>query len=119
MGISYIKGTVSDILKKKKREVDFLIDSGATYTLIPIRVWNYLGLKPKRKVEIVLADGRKIKRNISECFIELPPLGDGFSPIILGEKDDEPVLGVVTLEILGLVFNPLKRKLEKMKMLLI
>lgn len=118
MGISYIKGIVKDISKKKKKEVDFLIDSGATYTLLPLEVWKYLELNPKRKIKIVLADGRKIKRNVSECFIELPQ-GDGFSPVILGEKDDEPVLGVVTLEILGLVFNPLKRTLEPMKMLLV
>lgn len=36
----------------------------------------------------------------------------------LGEGEDEPVLGVVTLEILGLFFNPLKRTLEPMRMLL-
>jgi clan AA aspartic protease len=118
MGISYIKGRVKDISKKKERELDFLIDSGATYTCLPQDVWRYLELKPKREVEILLADGRKIKRNVSECFIELPQ-GDGFSPVILGEKDDEPVLGVVTLEVMGLVFNPLKRTLEPMKMLLI
>ena len=107
-----------DISKKKKKELDFLIDSGATYTLLPQEVWKFLGLKPKREVEIVLADGRKIRRKVSECFIELPQ-GDGFSPVILGEKDDESVLGVVTLEIMGFVFNPLKRTLEPMKMLLI
>lgn len=39
--------------------------------------------------------------------------------VILGEKSDEAFLGVVTLEILGLVINPFKRMLQPMKMLLV
>jgi len=38
--------------------------------------------------------------------------------VILGEPGDEPLLGVVTIEILGLVLNPFKRTLEPMRMLL-
>ena len=38
--------------------------------------------------------------------------------VILGEADDEALLGVVTLEILGLVLNPFKRILQPMKMML-
>jgi hypothetical protein len=39
--------------------------------------------------------------------------------VILGEDSDEALLGVVTLEILGLVFDPFKRTLHPMKMLLV
>ena len=40
--------------------------------------------------------------------------------MILGEPgDEEALLGVVTLEILGLVFNPFRRTLESMRMLLV
>jgi len=38
--------------------------------------------------------------------------------VILGEKGDEPLLGVVTLEILGLMLNLFKRTLEPMRMML-
>jgi len=117
MGISYIKAKVKG-KKKTGITVKFLIDSGATYTLLPEKVWKELGLKPKREVKIILADGTEITRKVSECYIELPQ-GDGHTPVILGEKGDEAVLGVVTLEILGLIFNPLKRTLEPMRMLLV
>lgn len=30
-------------------EVQFLVDSGATYTLLPERVWKAIELTPKRK----------------------------------------------------------------------
>jgi len=38
--------------------------------------------------------------------------------VILGEPGDEPLLGVVTLEILGLTLNPFTRQLQPMRMLL-
>ena len=40
--------------------------------------------------------------------------------MILGEPGDQEALpGVVTLEILGLVFDPFRRTLEPMRMLLV
>jgi len=36
--------------------------------------------------------------------------------VILGEADDGALLGVVTLETPGLVFNPFKRTLKPMRM---
>jgi hypothetical protein len=47
------------------------------------------------------------------------PQGEGHTPVVLGEADDHALLGVVTLEILGLVFNPFKRTLQPMRMLLV
>ena len=46
------------------------------------------------------------------------PQGEAHTPVILGEEGDEPLLGVVTLEILGLVLNPFNRTLQPMKMYL-
>ena len=116
MGITYIEGQVKGPLGKPER-VEFLVDSGATYSLLPKIVWEAIGLKPKRKMSFTLADGTKVERSISEAFIVLPQ-GEAHTPVILGEEDDEALLGVVTLEILGLVFNPFDRTLLPMRMLL-
>ena len=112
MGLTYVKGTVYG-KGRKKRQLKLLVDSGASYTLLPEDVWRELGLKPKRKHVFVLADGTEIERDVSECYIELPQ-GDGHSPVVLGEEDDDALLGAVTLENLGLILNPLKRKLQPM-----
>jgi hypothetical protein len=45
-------------------------------------------------------------------------MGESHSPVILGEPGDAPLLGVVTLENLGLVFNPFTRTLHPMRLLL-
>lgn len=117
MGITYIEGKVRGESGKEK-SISFLIDSGAHYTLLPLDVWKEIGLKPKREMEFILADGTRIKRDVSECYIELE-MGEGHTPVVLGEEGDEALLGVVTLEIMGLVFNPLKRTLSPMRALLI
>ncbi len=116
MGIIYVKGTVSN--GGPSVAVDFLVDSGATYTLIPKLVWEKINLNPKRKLEFILADGTKIKRCVSECHIEI--LGyEGHTPVILGENDEEALIGSVTLEESGFVLDPFKREIRPSKLMLV
>ena len=116
MGITYIEGQVKGPLGRKE-SVKFLVDSGATYSLLPKAVWEAIELKPKRRMSFTLADGTTVERSVAEAFIVLPQ-GEGHTPVILGEEGDEALLGVVTLEILGLVFNPFDRTIHPMRMLL-
>ncbi len=116
MCLVYVRGIVK--WRGKSVEVNFLVDSGVTYTVVKRDVWEYLGLEPKREIELILADGTIIKRWLSEAMIELLGYGEYHSPVILGEKEDENLLGVVTLEIFGLILDPLKRELRPMRILL-
>lgn len=117
MGVVYIEGTVTGPAGKRAT-VQFLVDSGATYTLLPEKVWKAIELRPKRELTFTLADGTAVRRKVSECHIALLQ-GEGHTPVILGEPGDEALLGVVTLEILGLVLNPFTRELQPMRMLLV
>ena len=113
MGITYIEGTVTGP-NGHSETVRFLVDSGASYTLLPERRWRALDLEPQRSMSFSLADGTIIERKVSECLIELPA-GKCHTPVILGQRgDDEPLLGVVTLEEMGLVFDPFRRELRAM-----
>lgn len=116
MGITVVEGTVTGPTGERAA-VRFLVDSGATYTLLPHDVWQSLGLSPRRTVAFTLADGTTVERAVSECHIVLAQ-GEGHTPVILGQPGDEALLGVVTLEILGLVLNPFTRTLQPMRMLL-
>ena len=83
--------------------------------MLPTTVWKAIKLKPKKKAEFTLADGTTIERKISECHIALNG-DDGHTPVILGEQGDDALLGVVTLENLGLILDPFKRELRPMKL---
>lgn len=118
MGITYQKMLVKESRNSKKtEEVKFMIDSGAIYSLVPADTLKSLGLKPYKEVEFSLADGTKISRKVGDAYFvynhEIAP-----APVIFGEENDTPLLGVTTLEALGLVLNPFTRTLHPMRMLL-
>ncbi len=98
-------------------ELEFLVDSGATYSLLPEAIWKKIGLKPKREMSFSLADGSSMMRRISECLFEFED-NESHTPVILGEGSDVALLGVVTLENMGLILNPFKRQLQPMKMVM-
>jgi clan AA aspartic protease len=117
-------GLTHAVLKVKKshdhkefREVTFMIDSGAVYSLVPAVELKRINIKPHRTMTFVLADGTKIERKVGDAYFEWHGEG-GAAPVIFGEKDDSPVLGVTTLESLGLVLNPFTRELSPMRMML-
>ena len=56
MGVVYIEGKVRGPTGKEQ-DVRFLVDSGATYTLLPEPTWKAIELAPKREHEFVLTDG--------------------------------------------------------------
>ena len=103
---------------RRKATVTFLIDSGAVYSLVPGSTLRKLGIRPHRKIDFALADGTTITRRVGDAYFELRGEG-GAAPVIFGEKGDEPLLGATTLESLGLVLDPFKRRLIPMRMLLV
>ena len=95
----------------------FLIDSGAVYSLVPGPLLRKLGIRPHRTVDFALADGTTITRQVGDAYFEYQGEG-GAAPVIFGEKGDEPLLGATTLESIGLVLDPFKRRLIPMPMIL-
>jgi clan AA aspartic protease len=112
MGLTHVEATVTGPTGQS-RKLKLMVDSGAAYSLLPTKVWKAIKLRPKKKAEFTLADGTTIERKVSECHIALAG-EDGHTPVILGEPGDEPLLGVITLENLGLMLDPFKRTLQPM-----
>ena len=54
----------------KKIEVDFLIDSGAVYSLVPASMLKKIGIRAYKTMEFILADGTKIKRKVGDAYFE-------------------------------------------------
>lgn len=118
MGLTRVRMVVKPVGRSRPaRGVDLLVDSGAVYTVLPRRVWSALGLRAKDKMAFSLADGTSIERGLSEARFEYGGR-DRVSPVVLGQGSDEPLLGAVTLETLGLVLNPLSRDVVPMRLVL-
>jgi len=76
-------------------EIEFWVDSGAVYSLVPGAALRKLGLRPYRTESFTLADGTKVKRRVGDAYFEING-NRGPAPVIFGEKGDEPLLGVTT-----------------------
>jgi len=113
MGITKVDLKVKNPKNPKKIfNGKFLVDSGATYTVVPADVLNKLGIKPQGIEEFVLADGKIIKRKVGNALYEFQGI-ERAAPVLFGEKGDTLLLGIFTLEALGLTLDPLKRNLYK------
>lgn len=99
------------------RSMEFLIDSGATYSVVPTEILEGLGIKPIGEQVFRLADGTKIARKKGVAVFKYKD-DIGGADVIFGEEGDYNLLGAFTLEALGLGLDPLKRELVKLPMLL-
>lgn len=118
MGLTVLELEVGNPAKPKKtQKLEFLIDSGAVYSVVPGRVLKKLGIKPVAEETFRLADGSKIVRKKG---IALFKYGErvGGADAIFGEEGDSNLLGALTLEALGYSLDPLKRELKPLPMIL-
>ena len=95
----------------------FLVDSGAVYSVVPQQVLDALGIRPHSRRTFTLANGDEIERQLGDALFRYKEQR-GAAPVIFGEPGDSNLLGVVTLEALGYVLDPLKRELRALPMLL-
>lgn len=101
--------------KSKAIKGEFLVDSGAFYTVLPKRMVEKLGLKTDYNQKFSLADGSSVTRPISSAYINFEGRRAA-SPVILGKIGDSPLMGALTLENLGYILNPLNRTLHPAKL---
>jgi len=118
MGITSVPLTVKNpFIPTKTAMGEFLVDSGAHFTVVPARMVKLLGLKPSYSQRFSLADGKIMERKVGNATVRLDDR-DMIVPVVLGEPGDGALLGVTTLESFGLMLDPFKRKLYHSKLML-
>ena len=96
---------------KRSVSIDLLVDTRATYTLLPSDLLKELGIQPVRSVRLRLANGRVIERPLGEIGIEIEGYCVRATPVVFGENSI-CLLGSVTMEQLGLAPDPITKKLK-------
>ncbi len=118
MGLTFLELEIANPANPAITEkLDFLIDSGAIYSVVPAPVLERLGIQPLATQEFRLANGTKVQRKKGMAVFKY---GDriGGADVIFGEEGDSILLGAFTLEALGLSLDPLRRELKQLPMLL-
>ena len=91
----------------------FLVDTGATDSLVPRQHLESIGLVPKSQRVYSLADSSEIRVDITTGDIEF--MGEIVGgTIIFGEPDAEPLLGVTALESVGIDVDPRNGTLHRL-----
>lgn len=118
MGLTVLEIEVANLATPEVTEkLDFLIDSGAVYSVVPEAVLDRLGIKPLAQEQFRLANGAKIVRRKGGAVFRYGGRV-GVADVIFGEEGDATLLGALTLESLGLSLDPLKRELREIPMML-
>lgn len=119
MGHTRVKAVIANPLEKaKRREVELLADTGAIYTILPESVLKDLSIKPSGIRRFKLASGEVKQYQTGEAYVEVEGIGVT-SIVTFGTEDSTPLLGVTTLELLGLQVDPVTGKLKPMELLLL
>jgi len=117
MAITFVKLKVSNPSRPNKaRTHEFLVDSGAFYTVMPEDALKALGIKATSFEDFTLADGEIVRKGVGNALYELKGKVRA-APVIFGDKGIF-LLGETTLEALGLMLDPLRRELRPAPMVL-
>ena len=90
----------------------FLVDTGATDSLVPRRHLKAIGLEPRGSRAYKLADGSAVRFDVAGADIEF--MGEYVATTVLfGDDDAEPLLGVTALESVGIEVDPRNQELKQ------
>ncbi len=118
MGFTNVKVRVINPENKKGFETDAMVDTGALYSIIPKSLLEGIGIEKREKRMFKLANGERIERPIGGAIFLYNGFS-GISPVIFGEEKDSALLGVVTLEAMGVEVDPVRNELHPMELLLV
>jgi clan AA aspartic protease len=119
MGYVRVRGFIANPLDRDwKAELEFIVDTGAIYTVIPKSIAERLKLKELGRRKFKTADGSVVEFPVSEAYITIN--GEGVTSIVAIADERTPILlGVTTLELLGLQVDPISGKLIPMELMIL
>ena len=117
MGHVYARATFTNMDDASKRvEVNALVDTGATFSVLPAGVAAELGLEPTDRTRVDTAAGA-LEMDLAWAFVEVNGRRAP-TPVIINDRSEHILLGVVTLEILRLGVDPSRGELKEVNALL-
>ena len=110
MGTFTVRFEVGDPARRQFVEVEALVDTGATHTVLPRDMLLTLGVEAMERVAFQLADEREVEYEVGEARIRL----DGrerTALVVFGLEGAKALLGATTLELFNMAVDPVRRRL--------
>lgn len=114
-----VRGIVANPFDHSLRaELEFIVDTGAIYTVIPKSVAEGLRLKKTGRRKFKIANGDVVEYPVSEAYIIIN--GEGVTSIVAISDEKTPLLlGVTTLELMGLKVDHVSGKLTPLELMIL
>ena len=111
MGTFAVRATLANPARPQRRlTLDLVVDTGATYTLLPAEIVEQLELTTPRDRTVMLASGERVAYGVGQVTIELN--GEEWPTMFLAGPSRCPaLLGAMTLEGFGLAPDPVNKRL--------
>lgn len=105
MGLTHVAVKLRNPGSKEILSGTFLVDNGATDSMVSTAELKRIGVVPTGKKRYELASGEI--REFEVGYAEMSFMGDSVQArVIFGPDNTEPILGAVALELAGLVVDP-------------
>ncbi|MBI2887827.1 MAG: retroviral-like aspartic protease family protein [Chloroflexi bacterium] len=101
---------IGDLPGTTFQRLEGLVDTGATFTVIPRPILEELGIRPTRRGTFALANGQVAEYEIGQATVRLQGL-QNIVDVIFGPPGTGPLIGAVTLESLLLGVDPVNEAL--------
>ena len=112
MGVFRIRAQVVSLTNQAlSLELDMLVDTGATQSIIPRAVLEAIRVPVVRRQTFRLANGEEIHRDVGWVGVRFNDW-EAHTLTVFGDAADATVLGALTLEELGLEVDPRERVLK-------
>ena len=110
MGIFYVTIEIGDPAGQRFESVDALVDTGATYSVIPAAMLRSLAIGSIERGSFELADGTFREFELGETRVRVHGT-EVNTVVVVGDENTEPLLGAYTLERLRLAVDPVRQRL--------
>lgn len=110
MGTFKVRMEIGDPAGERWETVEALVDTGATYTMIPAPLLARLGVAAHTRDVFTLADGSHAEYDIGRSWVQVNGRAEQ-TLVVFGEATSEPLLGAYALEGLRLAPDPIGRHL--------
>lgn len=113
MGLTHVAVKLRNPGAKKTFSETFLVDTGATDSMVSTEILKRIGVVPTGKRTYELASGELQEFEVG--YAELSFMGDTIQTrVIFGPTNTEPILGAVALELAGLMVDPANETLRRL-----
>ena len=117
MGTFRVDLSVGNLFTDASTNVEALVDTGATYSMIPHSVLEELGIEPVEARTSRIADGSRVEFQTS--WARFSAAGQNAVARVSFGPEEIFVLGATTLEDMGLAVDPVDQRLVPQESMLI